>query len=188
MQEDVDEDVQESNATGTAPQSEGIETKEALEKASMTNETGKDNIAAEATAAENEQTTPYSEEAVCEMNAWAEMEFKELAQQYEDVPMNFNELMALPEGDKIAHYLEKGLSIAEAYTVACAKRLMESVRGVAKQAAISGIYSKSHLAPMGGSVADEVAVPSEVMNVYHKMFPKMSDAEIRAEYKKQSDN
>ena len=113
-------------------------------------------------------------------------EFGELAKEYADAPKSANELLALAEGPSIMGYIKRGLSLAEAYTIACAPRMLEKARRAARQEAISGIYAKSHLAPLGGSVADEITVPEDVMRVYRAMFPKMKDAEIRAEYKKQS--
>lgn len=115
-------------------------------------------------------------------------EISDLSQKFANAPKNLIELTQLPEKEQIAEFLQRGFTISEAYSAACAARLLQDAHSAAKQEAISGIYSKSHLAPFGGSVADEVHVPADVMEVYRKMFPKMKDAEIRAEYKKQGDN
>ncbi|MEG2924256.1 MAG: hypothetical protein RR848_07280 [Oscillospiraceae bacterium] len=137
---------------------------------------------------EETQSQPLSSEKLQELDGLLSVELRELSKSFADAPSNIDELMRQPEKEQIFKYLQHGLSISEAYTAACAGRLLQNARSAARQEAISGIYGKTHLAPLGGGVADEVFVPPDVMDVYHKMFPKMKDAEIRAEYKKQSDN
>ncbi|MEG0878485.1 MAG: hypothetical protein RSF00_07385, partial [Oscillospiraceae bacterium] len=112
--------------------------------------------AANANEHEETEAEPLSCERLQELDGLLSVELRELSKSFADAPSNIDELMRQPEKEQIFKYLQHGLSISEAYTAACAGRLLQNARSAARQEAISGIYGKTHLAPLGGGVADEV--------------------------------
>lgn len=80
-------------------------------------------------------------------------------------------------------YLQKGLTLSEAYSLANRKAIQSQSAAAATQAAINSINSKGHINPTGdGADAINVTVPAETARMYRTWFPKMTDKEMKEKY------
>lgn len=131
-----------------------------------------------------EQSTQIENEPLSEdILSFAQAELENLAAKYDTAPANLEELWASAQCEQLMGLWAKGLSLEQAYCAINAKALIQRERDTAQQAALAKLNGKSHLAPFGGT-DDVVCVPEEVRNIYEKMLPHMTDAQIRSEYKK----
>ncbi|MEG0179892.1 MAG: hypothetical protein RR424_02895 [Oscillospiraceae bacterium] len=148
-------------------------------------EQGGDEISQDEEIAENESALQNDEPRVNdeELCYFANKELKELSAKYDGAPSSLEEMWQNPQRDKMMDLWSKGLSVEEAYCALNASEIIERERKRTKQATMAQLNGKNHLAPVGGA-SDVTAVPQEVMNIYKKMLPKMTETQIREEYKK----
>lgn len=76
------------------------------------------------------------------------------------------------------------LNFIQAYKLVNMDKIQNLASAASRQAALNAAQSKSHLEPTKsrGKPADTVIVPPEVQQYYHMMNPKMSEADMRADY------
>ena len=95
-----------------------------------------------------------------------------------------DDLVKLPEYDKLRGYVQKGLSIEEAYKLTYMDKLAEKKSAAAAQSAINKAASKEHLTPSVARGSGDAPVPKRVIEQYRMLNPGMTDKEIRADYAK----
>ena len=94
------------------------------------------------------------------------------------------DLAALPEYGKIREYVQKGISIVEAYKLTNMDKLTDKKTAAATQSAINKVASKGHLTPSASRGSGDAPVPKKVIEQYRMLNPGMTDKEIRADYAK----
>ena len=95
------------------------------------------------------------------------------------------DIVAKPTGKAFQAYVDKGLTIEEAFQLANRKEIEARKLTAAQAAARNGVAGKSHLNPVtGGSGQEPVEVPAEMRDAYREMMPGATDAEIRTAYAK----
>ena len=92
------------------------------------------------------------------------------------------DLLKRQEYPQIYSYVQKGLSIAEAFKLANYDKLTQTAAAGAKQAALNAANSKEHLAPTSQRGAGAVPVPADVKAQYKLLNPDATDAEIQEHY------
>lgn len=91
----------------------------------------------------------------------------------------------MPTYDAFYAYVAKGLSYADAYTLANKDEVFQKREKAAKQAAYNSVNGKSHLqSTPPGPDTDDVRIPAETLRTYRAWFPDWSDKKIREHYKK----
>lgn len=95
-----------------------------------------------------------------------------------------DDLVKLPEYGKLRGYVQKGLSIEEAYKLTYMDKLAEKKSAAAAQSAINKAASKEHLTPSVARGSGDAPVPKRVIEQYRMLNPGMTDKEIRADYAK----
>lgn len=102
---------------------------------------------------------------------------------YDDGIRSLEDIVAMPTGEAFNAYIQKGLSIEDAFYLAnreaVDKRRMES----AKQAGIKQASGKRHMAPVPGAAGEApyVATPQQ-RDMYRQVNPGATDEEINAAY------
>lgn len=102
---------------------------------------------------------------------------------YDGSVQSLEDIMAMPTGEAFHGYVEKGLSIEDAFYMAnrdaVDKRRMEA----AKQAGIKQASGKRHMAPVPGAAGEApyVATPRQ-KELYREINPNATDDEINAAY------
>ena len=90
------------------------------------------------------------------------------------------DLTTMENADKYFDVVRRGgLSLSEAFKLINFDNLTSRKTAAAKQAAINQVAGKGHLKPTSSRGAGGVSVPSETMNIYRELFPKMSDADFQ---------
>lgn len=102
---------------------------------------------------------------------------------YDGSVQSLEDIVAMPTGEAFRGYVEKGLSIEDAFYMAnrdaVDKRRMEA----AKQAGIKQASGKRHMAPVPGAAGEApyVATPRQ-REMYREINPNATDDEINAAY------
>lgn len=102
---------------------------------------------------------------------------------YDGSVQSLEDIVAMPTGEAFRGYVEKGLSIEDAFYMAnraaVDKRRMEA----AKQAGIKQASGKRHMAPVPGAAGEApyVATPRQ-KELYREINPNATDDEINAAY------
>jgi hypothetical protein len=96
-----------------------------------------------------------------------------------------NDVMNLPNSDKMISLVQSGLSLADAYKVANFDDLMAGKSASAKQAALNTMNGTSHLNQTDGLAnadSGEVEIPQNELDQWKRAFPHASLAELRKKY------
>lgn len=94
-------------------------------------------------------------------------------------------LEKLPNWDEIQKKVARGYELKDAYELVNRNDIMSKRAAQLEQAARNKVNSKNHLkASPTGAAGEEITIPQETLDAYRKMFPKKSDAEFIADYKK----
>ena len=94
------------------------------------------------------------------------------------------DLLDRPEYQQIYSYVQKGISIVDAFKLANFDTLTKKSAEGARQAAINSTASKEHMAPTQTRGSGAVTVPDDVKQMYRLYNPEATDAEIQAHYNK----
>lgn len=98
---------------------------------------------------------------------------------------SLDDIVAMPTGQAFSAYVEKGLTIEEAFRLANGKEIEARKIAAAQAAARNQTAGKGHLDPVQSSGGPEpVEVPAAAKAAYLEMMPGATDAEIRAAYAK----
>ena len=93
------------------------------------------------------------------------------------------DILAMPTGEAFRSYVEKGLSVEDAYYMANRETIDRQRMAAARQAGVNQARGKSHMAnpaPAAGP-AGYVATPEEA-EAYREFFPDATDKDINAAY------
>lgn len=85
---------------------------------------------------------------------------------------------------KIQELVRAGCSISDAFRVANWERLMDGARKAGAQDERNRAAGKGHLQPTPARGDGGTAVPEATLKVYRKLYPGLSDADLRAKYNK----
>ena len=93
------------------------------------------------------------------------------------------DIAAMPTGPQFNTYVQKGLSIEEAYYLANRREIDARRLGAARQAGINRASGKGHLAGMPAAAGETAYQPTaEEKAAYREFLPDATDAEIAAAY------
>lgn len=95
-----------------------------------------------------------------------------------------DDLVKLDRYDEFAAKIDKGYDLVDAYKITYFDKIKTNNIEAAKQTVLNNIDSKSHLKSATGVSGKEVHVPEDIMAMYRKNIPGMSDADIRKHYAK----
>lgn len=90
------------------------------------------------------------------------------------------DLRAQPEFSHFDKLVKSGMTISDAYKLACFDRLGRQQAAAARQAAINDVRAKEHLAPVGGGQAAEDGLTDEIIRNYRQYNPRWTRAQIAA--------
>lgn len=93
-----------------------------------------------------------------------------------------DDLTTLDRYDEFASKIDKGYTLVDAYKLVYFDKLKSGDIEKAKQTAINNIDSKSHMKSTQGASGNDIHVPAEIIAMYKKNIPGMSDADIRKHY------
>lgn len=95
------------------------------------------------------------------------------------------DLLNMPNYQVFYGYVNKGLSMTDAYYLANRQQLDAAKAEAAKQAALNNARGKDHLIAAGNARGSGAAsVPADVMAMYRQFNPSASEAEIQANWNK----
>ena len=93
------------------------------------------------------------------------------------------DIVAMPTGQQFNQYIQKGLTIEEAYYMANRKEIDAKRLGAARQAGINRANGKGHLAGVGTAAGQGAYQPTaEEKAAYREFMPDATDAEIAKAY------
>lgn len=96
-----------------------------------------------------------------------------------------NDVMNLPNADRLVSLVQTGLTLADAYKVANFDDLMAGKSASAKQAALNTMNGTSHLTQtdsLASAENGEVEIPNNELDAWKRAFPHASMAELRKKY------
>ena len=96
----------------------------------------------------------------------------------------FDDLVNLDKYDELLNKVNAGYSLSDAYKLLYFDKIKSVDINAAKQEVLTGLDSKSHLKTASGNAGKEIHVPEDILAMYKKNIPGMSDADIRAHYAK----
>ena len=93
------------------------------------------------------------------------------------------DIVAMPTGQQFNQYIQKGLTIEEAYYMANRREIDAKRLGAARQAGINRANGKGHLAGVGTAAGQGAYQPTaEEKAAYREFMPDATDAEIAKAY------
>lgn len=93
------------------------------------------------------------------------------------------DLLKLPEGQQIEALVRRGYTFEDAHYLATRQRREQEITNKAKEQAMLNARGKDHLGGAGSTRGEgAVTVPANVVAMYRKLNPKLSEAEIIAHY------
>ena len=97
---------------------------------------------------------------------------------------SLDDLVKLDKYDEFADKIDKGYSLVDAYKIVYFDKIKLNEIEKAKQNVLNNIDSKSHMKNATGASGKEVHIPEDIMAMYKKNIPGMSEADIRKHYAK----
>ena len=95
-----------------------------------------------------------------------------------------DDLLNMPNYDTYYDLVRKGYSLTDAYKIVAFDKITSNKAASAAQVVKNNINSKGHMKSMTGGQPNDVIVPDDVLAMYHKNLPHMSEQEIKDHYKK----
>ena len=95
-----------------------------------------------------------------------------------------DDLLNMPNYDAYYDLVSKGYSLTDAYKIVAFDKITSHKAASAAQVVKNNIESKGHMKSMTGGQPNDVIVPDDVLAMYHKNSPQMSEQEIKDHYKK----
>ena len=96
-----------------------------------------------------------------------------------------NDVMNLPNADRLISLVQTGLTLADAYKVANFDDLMAGKSASAKQAALNTMNGTSHLTQtdsLASAENGEVEIPNNELDAWKRAFPHATMTELRKKY------
>lgn len=115
--------------------------------------------------------------------ATVEAQIKEIAEKYDPSIKSTADIMRLPEYPKIYGYVQKGLSITDAYRLVYADTIAEKKAAAAKQQVINDAAGKAHLRITEQRGDGDVTIPRKTLELYKHMLG-YTEAQAKEHYKK----
>jgi len=111
--------------------------------------------------------------------------FDEFARDFPDSGIDtMADFLKMPNFEEFYGYIDRGLTLSEAYMLVNRESITNRKAAAAKQAALNAVYGKAHMrSTAGGGEADEVVVPRDTYRSYRQMMPEWTDRQIREHYK-----
>ena len=158
--------------------------KERIERLGVTDEEGFRSLLDELVA--KNPTVQKAQQLLAQQEEERKVEFiktqvKEINNLDSDIK-TFDDLTKLDKYDEFAEKVEKGYTLADAYKLVYFDKLQNKATLSTKQQVLNNIDSKSHMKTASGNSATEIHIPSDIMAMYKKNLPKLSEAEIRKHY------
>lgn len=97
---------------------------------------------------------------------------------------SIDDLFNMPNYDEYYKLVSKGYSLTDAYKIVAFDKITSHKAASAAQVVKNNINSKGHMKSMTGSATNDVVVPEDVLAMYHKNLPNMTEQEIKDHYKK----
>lgn len=95
-----------------------------------------------------------------------------------------DDLTRLDRYDDLIKKVEKGYDLVDAYKLVYFDKVKNKEVESTKQKVLNNLESKEHLKTVSGGAAKEIHVPADIMAMYKKNIPSMSEADIRKHYAK----
>lgn len=95
-----------------------------------------------------------------------------------------DDLTRLDRYDDLVKKVEKGYDLVDAYKLVYFDKVKNKEVESTKQKVLNNLESKEHLKTVSGGAAKEIHVPADIMAMYKKNIPSMSEADIRKHYAK----
>ena len=95
-----------------------------------------------------------------------------------------DDLVKLDRYDEFKTRLDKGYELADAYKAVYFDKIKMRDAESVKQRTLNNLENKSHLKTAGGKSSTDVHIPSDILAMYKKNLPKLTEAEIRKHYAK----
>lgn len=95
-----------------------------------------------------------------------------------------DDIINLENYDEFYTYVEKGYTLVDAYKLFAFEKITKKQNEAATQKVMNSIDSKGHIKTTKGDKAAETVVPDEVMMIYRKSMPGMTEQQIREHYSK----
>lgn len=102
----------------------------------------------------------------------------------DDTIKTIDDLAKIDRYDEFTKKIDKGYSLTDAYKLVYFDKIKTTDIEAAKQTVLNNIDSKSHLKSTTGNSGKEIYVPEDIMAMYKKNIPNMSEADIRKHYAK----
>lgn len=93
-----------------------------------------------------------------------------------------NDLLAHPSYDRVYEKVQNGMSILDAYKLENFEALTNRTSAAAVSHAVNNIENKSHMGTISGNASKDVAIPTEVLEMYKAFNPNMTEEQIRNDY------
>lgn len=97
---------------------------------------------------------------------------------------SIDDLLNMPNYDNYYELVSKGYSLTDAYKIVAFDKITSNKAASAAQVVKNNINSKGHMKSMTGTASNDIAVPEDVLAMYHKNLPNMTDQEIKDHYNK----
>lgn len=98
---------------------------------------------------------------------------------------SLDDLVTIDKYDDFSDKVNRGYSLFDAYRLTYFDELTKKSIETAKQAAVRSVNSKSHMkSTIPGSILEDIIVPAEVMAMYKRNIPSMTDEAIKKHYAK----
>jgi len=95
-----------------------------------------------------------------------------------------DDLTHLDNYDELLVKMKQGNTLVDAYKLVAFDKINSNKVNNATEDVIANIDSKSHMKGISGNKSDHVVVPDDIMAMYRKNIPGMTDDEIRKDYAK----
>lgn len=95
-----------------------------------------------------------------------------------------DDLFNMPNYDEYYKLVSKGYSLTDAYKIVAFDKITSHKAASAAQVVKNNINSKGHMKSITGSATNDVVVPEDVLAMYHKNLPNMTEQEIKDHYKR----
>lgn len=135
------------------------------------------------------QVSEYLEQQALDNNIRSELD--EFNTEYDQKLTSYKDIANLDNSDDIYNFMEKGLTVSQAYIIANKDSIINKAAKETKQETINNIAGRSHMSANGAGTgnADKVVqisdMPPETYNMYKRLFKgKKSDKQILDHWKK----
>lgn len=120
-----------------------------------------------------------------QLQQFIQQSLQRLQQMYpESNIMSLEDLATTPEGQQTLEYWGRGIPLEQAYGAAFSGMIAENRSRAAKQQAMNASNSKGHIAQPHGANGSGSMMRAEEKAIWREFFPKATDAQLEAKWKK----